>query len=45
MRETINFYLENAKLVREGLTKLGLQVYGGKVVRPDNLALLVASSS
>ena len=29
VRETIAFYLANAKLVREALTKLGLQVYGG----------------
>ncbi|MBE0622686.1 MAG: LL-diaminopimelate aminotransferase [Burkholderiales bacterium] len=29
VRETIAFYLANAKLVRETLTKLGLQVYGG----------------
>jgi len=28
-RETIEFYLTNAKLVREALTKLGIQVYGG----------------
>lgn len=29
VRETIAFYLANAKLVREALTQLGLQVYGG----------------
>jgi LL-diaminopimelate aminotransferase len=29
VRETIAFYLTNARLVREALTKLGLQVYGG----------------
>ena len=29
VRETIDFYLANAKLVREALTKLGLKVYGG----------------
>jgi LL-diaminopimelate aminotransferase len=29
VRETIEFYLTNAKLVREALTKLGIQVYGG----------------
>jgi len=28
-RETIEFYLTNAKLVREALTKLGIQAYGG----------------
>ena len=28
-RETIEFYLTNARLVREALTKLGIQVYGG----------------
>jgi LL-diaminopimelate aminotransferase len=28
-RETIAFYMTNAKLVREALTKLGIQVYGG----------------
>jgi LL-diaminopimelate aminotransferase len=28
-RETVDFYLTNAKLVREALTKLGIQVYGG----------------
>jgi LL-diaminopimelate aminotransferase len=28
-RETIAFYLTNAKLVREALTKLGIQAYGG----------------
>lgn len=29
VRETIDFYLANAKLTREGLTGMGLQVYGG----------------
>ncbi|MBI2961272.1 MAG: LL-diaminopimelate aminotransferase [Betaproteobacteria bacterium] len=29
VRETIEFYLANAKLVREALTQLGMQVYGG----------------
>jgi LL-diaminopimelate aminotransferase len=29
VRETIAFYLANARLVREALTQLGLQVYGG----------------
>jgi LL-diaminopimelate aminotransferase len=29
VRETIAFYMTNARLVREALTKLGLQVYGG----------------
>ena len=29
VRETIEFYLGNARLVREALTKLGLKVYGG----------------
>ena len=29
VRETIAFYLANAKIMRETLTKLGLQVYGG----------------
>jgi LL-diaminopimelate aminotransferase len=29
VRETIAFYLANARLVREALTKLGLKVYGG----------------
>ncbi len=29
VRETIEFYLSNARLVREGLMKLGIQVYGG----------------
>jgi LL-diaminopimelate aminotransferase len=28
-RETIAFYMTNARLVREALTKLGIQVYGG----------------
>ncbi|MFA5914486.1 MAG: aminotransferase class I/II-fold pyridoxal phosphate-dependent enzyme, partial [Burkholderiales bacterium] len=29
VRETIAFYLANAKLVREALTQLGIRVYGG----------------
>jgi len=29
VRETIEFYLANARLVREALTKLGIQVFGG----------------
>ena len=29
VRETIEFYLANARLVREALAKLGIQVYGG----------------
>ncbi|MBI5921798.1 MAG: LL-diaminopimelate aminotransferase [Betaproteobacteria bacterium] len=29
VQETIDFYLGNAKVVREALTKLGLKVYGG----------------
>ncbi|MDD5176993.1 MAG: LL-diaminopimelate aminotransferase [Sterolibacterium sp.] len=29
VQETIDFYLANARVVREALTKLGLQVYGG----------------
>jgi LL-diaminopimelate aminotransferase len=29
VRETIAFYLDNARLVREALTKLGITVYGG----------------
>jgi LL-diaminopimelate aminotransferase len=29
VRETIDYYLTNAKLVREALTKLGIPVYGG----------------
>jgi LL-diaminopimelate aminotransferase len=29
IRETIDFYMTNAKLVRESLTKLGIKVYGG----------------
>jgi LL-diaminopimelate aminotransferase len=29
VRKTIEFYLANARLVREALTQLGLQVYGG----------------
>ena len=28
-RQLVAFYLENAKLIREGLTKLGLKVFGG----------------
>lgn len=27
--ETINYYLNNARIIREGLTEQGLQVYGG----------------
>jgi len=29
VQETINFYLNNAKVIREGLTEAGLTVYGG----------------
>ncbi|HKY63682.1 MAG TPA: LL-diaminopimelate aminotransferase [bacterium] len=29
IREQIDYYLANAKLIREGLTKLGIEVYGG----------------
>ena len=29
VRETIEFYLANAKLVREALSQLGIRVYGG----------------
>jgi len=29
IREQIVYYLENAKLIREGLSKIGIQVYGG----------------
>lgn len=29
VQETIKFYLENARLIREGLEKLGISVYGG----------------
>lgn len=29
VRQLVEFYMANAKLIREGLTKLGLQVYGG----------------
>jgi len=29
VRQTIDFYLNNAKIIREGLTAQGLQVYGG----------------
>lgn len=29
VRATISFYLQNAALIREGLTKLGISVYGG----------------
>jgi len=29
VQETIQFYLENARLIREGLQKLGIAVYGG----------------
>ena len=28
-KELINFYLENAKIIREQLTRVGIQVYGG----------------
>ena len=44
MRKTIEFYLANARLVREALTRLGLQVYGGVnapyvwLKTPDNLS-------
>ena len=29
VRELVEFYLENAKLIREGLTSIGLSAYGG----------------
>jgi LL-diaminopimelate aminotransferase len=29
IKESINYYLNNAKVIREGLTKAGLTVYGG----------------
>ena len=29
IKEVIDYYMENAKLIRESLTKLGLEVYGG----------------
>lgn len=29
IREQISYYLENAKLIREGLSKMGIDVYGG----------------
>jgi len=29
IRETIEYYMANARIIREGLTKLGLKVYGG----------------
>ncbi len=29
IRETINFYMENAKIIREGLEATGLQIFGG----------------
>ncbi len=29
VRETISYYMENARLLREGLTDMGLTVYGG----------------
>ena len=29
MKTTIDFYLENARIMREGLTEAGLTVYGG----------------
>ena len=30
VRETIDFYMENARIMREGLTAAGIQVFGGK---------------
>ena len=30
VRETIQYYMENARIMREGLTKAGLQVFGGE---------------
>jgi LL-diaminopimelate aminotransferase len=30
VREAIDFYMENARLIREGLTAVGLTVYGGR---------------
>lgn len=29
VRETINYYMENARILREGLTRAGFRVYGG----------------
>ncbi len=29
IRETINYYMTNAKIIREGLIKVGIEVYGG----------------
>lgn len=42
-RQLVSFYLDNARIIRESLTKLGLQVYGGVnapyvwIKTPDNL--------
>ncbi|MGQ9619413.1 MAG: LL-diaminopimelate aminotransferase [Bacteroidales bacterium] len=30
VRETINYYMENARILREGLSEIGFRVYGGK---------------
>ena len=30
VRETIDYYMENARIIREGLTAAGIQVFGGK---------------
>lgn len=30
VRETIDYYMENARIMREGLTAAGIQVFGGK---------------
>ena len=30
IRETVAYYMENARVIREGLAKAGLKVYGGK---------------
>lgn len=30
VRETIDYYMENARIMREGLTATGIQVFGGK---------------
>lgn len=30
VKETINYYMENAAIIKNGLTKLGLKVYGGE---------------
>ena len=30
VRETIDYYMENARIMREGLTDAGIQVFGGK---------------